>query len=73
MTIKEVEQILNIPRATIRYYEKEKLIDPQRTENGYRDYSDEDVELLKKIIILHFVDYRIFVFDVQFLLLNLIH
>lgn len=28
MTIKEVEQILNIPRATIRYYEKEKLIDP---------------------------------------------
>lgn len=52
MTIKEVEQILNIPRATIRYYEKEKLIDPQRTENGYRDYSDENVELLKKIIIL---------------------
>ena len=34
MTIKEVEQILNIPRATIRYYEKEKLIDPQRIENG---------------------------------------
>ena len=52
MTIKEVEQILNIPRATIRYYEKEKLIDPHRIENGYRDYSNEDVELLKKIIIL---------------------
>ena len=34
MTIKEVEQILNIPRATIRYYEKEKLIDPHRIENG---------------------------------------
>ena len=30
----EVEQILNIPRATIRYYEKEKLIDPHRIENG---------------------------------------
>ncbi|MCH5272049.1 MAG: MerR family transcriptional regulator [Lachnospiraceae bacterium] len=52
MTIKEVEQILEIPRATVRYYEKENLIKPQREENGYRDYSDEDVELLKKIIVL---------------------
>ena len=52
MTNKEVEQILKIPRATVRYYEKEKLIRPQREDNGYRDYSDEDVERLKKIIIL---------------------
>lgn len=52
MTIKEVEQILEIPRATVRYYEKENLIKPQREANGYRDYSDEDVELLKKIIVL---------------------
>ena len=52
MTIKEVEQILKIPRATVRFYEKEKLIRPQREDNGYRDYSDEDVERLKKIIIL---------------------
>ena len=52
MTIKEVERILEIPRATVRYYEKEKLFKPQREKNGYRDYSDEDVELLKKIIVL---------------------
>lgn len=52
MTIKEVEQILEIPRATVRYYEKENLFKPQRENNGYRDYSDEDVELLKKIIVL---------------------
>ena len=51
MTIKEMEQILDIPRATIRFYEKEGLIHPQREENGYRDYSEEDVERLKKIII----------------------
>lgn len=51
MTIKEVERILEIPRATVRYYEKENLIKPQRGDNGYRDYSDEDVELLKKIIV----------------------
>lgn len=52
MTIKEVEQCLEVPRATIRFYEKEGLINPQRGENGYREYSDEDVQNLKKIIIL---------------------
>lgn len=52
MTIKEVEKVLDIPRATVRFYEKEGLIEPQRKENGYRDYNDEDLDQLKKIIIL---------------------
>jgi len=51
MTIKEVEQCLNVPRATVRFYEKEGLLNPARGENGYREYSEEDVVLLKKIII----------------------
>ena len=52
MTIKEVEMLLDIPRATVRFYEKEGLISPTREGNGYRDYSAEDVEKLQKIIIL---------------------
>lgn len=52
MTIKEVEKVLDIPRATVRFYEKEGLIDPQREDNGYRDYKDEDIDKLKKIIVL---------------------
>ena len=52
MTIKELEQILEVPRATIRFYEKEELISPKRSGNAYREYSEEDVILLKKIIIL---------------------
>jgi len=52
MTIKEVEQLLEVPRATVRFYEKEGLVTPTREGNGYRDYSDEDIEKLKKIIIL---------------------
>lgn len=52
MTIKEMENILDIPRATIRFYEKEGLISPQREENGYRDYSEADLEKVKKIVIL---------------------
>lgn len=51
MTIKDVEKLLDIPRATVRFYEKEGLINPTREGNGYRDYSEEDVEKLKKIII----------------------
>lgn len=51
MTIKEVEQCLGVPRATVRFYEKEGLLNPVRGENGYREYSEEDVVLLKKIII----------------------
>ena len=51
MTIKEVEQYLEVPRATVRFYEKEGLINPERGSNGYRDYSEEDVEKLRKIII----------------------
>ncbi len=51
MTIKEVEQCLEVPRATVRFYEKEGLITPKRGANGYREYSSEDVEKLRKIII----------------------
>ena len=47
MTIKEVEQHLEVPRATVRFYEKEGLINPQRGENGYREYSEEDVTRLR--------------------------
>lgn len=51
MTIKEVENLLDIPRATVRYYEKEGLISPERVTNGYREYSEVDVEKIKQIII----------------------
>ena len=52
MTIKELEQQLEIPRATIRFYEKENLIAPKRSDNSYREYNAEDIETLRKIIIL---------------------
>lgn len=51
MTIKEVEQELGIPRATIRFYERKNLLSPNREENSYRDYSQEDVERLKTIVV----------------------
>ncbi len=52
MKIKELEQASGLPRASIRFYEKEGLLAPAREENGYRDYSEEDLETLKKIVLL---------------------
>ena len=52
MTIKEVEKELGLSRVTIRFYEKENLLTPQRSGNSYREYDEEDVAVLKKIVIL---------------------
>lgn len=53
MTIKEVEDELKVTRANVRFYEKEGLLAARRNPiNGYRDYSRENVETIKKIIFL---------------------
>lgn len=53
MKIKEVENRVGMPRANIRYYEKEGLLSaPTRNENNYREYTDADVEQLQRIKIL---------------------
>jgi len=51
MKINEIETLLGLSRANIRFYEKEGLLFPIRTQNGYREYSEEDIAILKKIII----------------------
>lgn len=53
MTIKEVEQITGLTRSNIRFYEKEELLSPNRnTANGYREYSEEDIQTIQKIAYL---------------------
>lgn len=52
MTIKEIETLSGLTRANIRFYEAEGLIAPARGENGYRDYSEEDLAVLKRIKLL---------------------
>ena len=52
MKINDVEKILGVPKATIRFYEKEGLLTPKRNANAYREYSQSDIELLKKIVVL---------------------
>lgn len=52
MTIKEVEALLDMPRANIRFYEQQGLLAPKRAENGYREYTPEDLHTLEKVRLL---------------------
>ena len=49
MKIKQVEELVGITSKNIRFYEEQGLLQPRRTENGYRDYRLEDVEQLKRV------------------------
>ncbi len=53
MKINEVEAQVGITKKNIRFYEEQGLISPRRnSENGYRDYGEEEVELLRRIKLL---------------------
>lgn len=53
MRINKVEELVGITKKNIRFYEEMGLITPARNEqNRYREYTDEDVETLRKIKLL---------------------
>ena len=45
----EIQEKTGLTRKAIEYYEEKRLIKPIKSENGYRDYSDKDLEILYKI------------------------
>ena len=47
----EIQKETGLTRKAIEYYEDKGLIHPQKSENGYRDYSTKDLEILKKVSI----------------------
>lgn len=53
MKINEVEQLAGVTKKNIRFYEDKGLLSPKRqAQNGYRDYTDEDVDMLLRIKLL---------------------
>ena len=47
MNISDAATRCGLPAKTIRYYEDIGLVTPGRLENGYRDYSDDDLHKLR--------------------------
>lgn len=53
MKINEAEQEVGIARKNIRFYEQQGLLSPSRNlSNGYREYSSEDILILRRIKLL---------------------
>lgn len=57
MKIGEAAKCTGLSISNIRFYEKKKLLDPKRDdENQYRDYTPEDIERLKRVVIFRKLD-----------------
>ena len=52
MKIKQVEELVGITSKNIRFYENQGLLTPERAENGYREYHEQNIATLKKIKLL---------------------
>ncbi len=52
MKISEIEKRTGMDRTNIRFYEREGLINLLRAENGYREFTEEDLETLLRIKLL---------------------
>lgn len=49
MTVNEIAKELNITKRAMKYYEEQGLIKVAKDSNGYRNYSEQDVEMLRII------------------------
>jgi len=50
--IKEVCKECSLTKKAIEYYEKQGLLSPKVSNNGYRNYDSKDISILKEISVL---------------------
>lgn len=50
MKVKEVADLVGISVRTLHHYDEIGLLQPEKTMSGYRQYSDEDLEILQQIL-----------------------
>ena len=58
-TIKQTAERTGVPADTLRYYDKEGILSPGRHENGYREYEENDIAILKNIIVMKYAHFSI--------------
>lgn len=60
MLINEVAKLCNLTKKAVEYYAEQGLICPNILENGYRDFSEQDIEILKQIALYRRLGLSIF-------------
>jgi len=58
-TIRQTAEITGLSADTLRYYEKEGVISPKRSENGYRYYDENDIAALKYIVVMKYAHFTL--------------
>ena len=67
-TINEIIEEVGLSKRAIKFYEEKRLVSVHKDNNGYRNYTSEDVEILKKISVYRKLG--ISIKDIQDLLQN---
>src|SRR5690625_4182591 len=57
MKVKEVADLVGISVRTLHHYDDIGLLQPEKTMSGYRQYSDEDLEILQQILFFRELDF----------------
>ena len=59
MRINEVVKLTGVSVRTLQYYDEIGLLIPQKLDNGYRDYTEENLEKLQKILFYRFLKFKL--------------
>lgn len=59
MRINEVAKLTGVSARTLQYYDEIGLLIPEKLNNGYRDYSDENLDRLQKILFYRFLKFKL--------------
>ncbi|MDU6573261.1 MAG: MerR family transcriptional regulator [Gemella haemolysans] len=59
MRINEVMKLTGVSVRTLQYYDEIGLLIPQKLDNGYRDYTEENLEKLQKILFYRFLKFKL--------------
>ncbi len=59
MLINEVSKLTKLTKKAIEYYTLQGLVSPPVLENGYRDYTNQDIDILNKVSVLRKLDISI--------------
>lgn len=59
MRINEVVKLTGVSARTLQYYDEIGLLIPQKLDNGYRDYTEKNLEKLQKILFYRFLKFKL--------------